>query len=361
VADLSLLGATVVRYQDSFFALRAQVDALLESTQPPHLLVYVPLKQDDCHNALVELEVAGVVLRPGQQPPARNTRLSVIARNALKAVLNDDAIAAIEKQIDAGKLTLADLDRLASTGEAVGKGVLALILGTRNPRDVALAFLASDGHDAEIAQKDAGDELAGVLAAACGIMPPASESLAEWRARLARYILATDFAVHLAGKVPPQYELQVAHYLAVTDLSYAYIACLLAGQHLVYQRLERDQELIDMLYRRESEFWHCVETDTPPTVDSSEATTEALQLIYARSQRTEIHLPAEAQALVTQYRSAAVQERDWATQKRAASNQLKALMGENEIGITGPPEDEVRVYWTMTKRGRTFTIKFREE
>ena len=58
-------------------------------SQPPRLLIYVPMAQGDTHDALIELEAGGVVMRPGQQPPNRNTKLAIIARNALKPILGD--------------------------------------------------------------------------------------------------------------------------------------------------------------------------------------------------------------------------------------------------------------------------------
>ena len=63
------------------------------------------MDQAETDHALIELEAAGVVMQPGQQPPARNTRLSVVARNALKPILGDDQAAEIEKQVEAGKLS----------------------------------------------------------------------------------------------------------------------------------------------------------------------------------------------------------------------------------------------------------------
>jgi hypothetical protein len=76
---LDLPDTTIARYAGSFFALRREIDGLLTDLQPPRLVVYVPEDRAATHNALIELEAAGVVIQPGQQPPNRNTRLAVVA------------------------------------------------------------------------------------------------------------------------------------------------------------------------------------------------------------------------------------------------------------------------------------------
>jgi hypothetical protein len=81
-------------------------------------------------------------------------------------VLGIDGAAAVEKQVADGKLTLAELDRLAEQGKGVASGTVSLVFGTTNPSDVALAVLANDHHDAARAAKDAVAELAGLLGSA---------------------------------------------------------------------------------------------------------------------------------------------------------------------------------------------------
>ena len=121
------------------------------------------MAQADTHNALVELEAAGVVMQPGQQPPNRNTKLAVVARNALRPLLGDDQVAEIEKQVESGKLSLDDLNALADKGKDISTGVLTLIFGSANPQEVALAFLHGDEHDAEIEKKSAQNDLRNLL------------------------------------------------------------------------------------------------------------------------------------------------------------------------------------------------------
>ena len=94
---------TVLRYQDSFFALRHRLEPFLECVDedgewhaqvdiPPRLLLYVPLDRAKTQHALIEAEVAGVVLEPGGNPWQRNTRLKVLAERVFKPdVPLDDA------------------------------------------------------------------------------------------------------------------------------------------------------------------------------------------------------------------------------------------------------------------------------
>ncbi len=202
-ATLNIPGTTVARYDGSFLQLRKQVDHLLNDGQPPRLVVYVPLERTETDSALIELDCAGVVMQPRQQPPACNTRLSVVARNALKPLLGDDQVTEIERQVEAGKLSLADLDSRAEKGKDISTGVLTLIFGSANPQEVALAFLHDERQDAEVAKKDAGKELRHVLQVGFDIDLPAAGPLAVWRKKLGRHVLLTDLVAALRDKVPP--------------------------------------------------------------------------------------------------------------------------------------------------------------
>ena len=80
--------------------------------------------------------------------------------------------------------------------------------------------------------------------------------------------------------VPEYVQLQVQHQLAVTGKSAADVAVLLGGQHLEVHRIERDEGLIKRLIALERDFWHYVETETPPPADGSESADMALLCLY---------------------------------------------------------------------------------
>ena len=200
--ELSLPNTSIARYDGSFLRLRKEIDHLLNDGQPPRLVIYVPIERTETSNAVIELDCAGVIMQPRQQPPACNTRLSVVARNSLKAILGEDQVAEIERQVESGKLSLADLNSLAEQGD-VSTGVLKLIFGSANPQEVALAFLHSDQHDEEVGKKEAQKELRQLLQLSFDIALPPADALAKWRAKLGRHVLLTELFADLKKQVPP--------------------------------------------------------------------------------------------------------------------------------------------------------------
>jgi hypothetical protein len=204
---LQIRDTTVLCYDGSFVQLRWEIDRkkLMDDEEPPRLVVYVPMGQDQTNHALIELEAAGVIVQPGQQPPVRNTRLAVVARNALKGVLGDETAAQVQKQAEAGKLTLADLNTLADRGGEISKGVIVLIFGTGNPQEVAVSFLDNDRLDESVVKKDAQSELTELISREFGFEVPAGIELPDLRQRLARHVLITDFIAGLGNAVPTKF------------------------------------------------------------------------------------------------------------------------------------------------------------
>jgi len=135
--------------------------------------------------------------------------------------------------------------------------------------------------------------------------------------------------------VPQAYQLQVQHYLAVTNLPGAYIAVLIGGNHFKWHYIARDDDLIAMLIELEKRFWHNVETFTPPAMDGSDASSELLDRLYPNAnKKTQITLD-DALPLIAQYEESLVEEKTAGERKEQSINKLKALMGEHETCIAG--------------------------
>lgn len=72
--------------------------------------------------------------------------------------------------------------------------------------------------------------------------------------------------------VPQSYFAQVMHYLAVTGLNYAYIACLVGGQDYKEFYIERKEEQCEYILEHCEWWWkEYIETKTPPMPDGSDS------------------------------------------------------------------------------------------
>ncbi len=298
-AELTLPKTTVARFDGSFLKLRKEIDHLMDDGQPPRLVVYVPIEREKTHSALIELDAAGVVMQPRQQPPACNTRLSVVARNALKPILGEDQVGEIERQVEAGKLSLADLNSLADKGKDISTGVLTLIFGTANPQEVGLAFLHDDHYDDEIEKKEAGKELRHLLQLGFDIELPAAGALSNWRVKLGRHVLATDLFVALKKQGPSSLSsVSVAHSTGGVDACmrlarmwrnsrehrYSYVAVAnTTEQELALGQLDLPVEPL-----KENETFLCVERTLLEHVEAEllkKATADLLELARRRLSR----------------------------------------------------------------------------
>jgi predicted phage-related endonuclease len=126
------------------------------------------------------------------------------------------------------------------------------------------------------------------------------------------------------------------HQMAITDLDAAWVVALLGGQKLVSYVIERDQDAIDILMELEDTFWRkYVLTQTPPPIDGSERTTEAIRDAFTEPSADVIELPSAALDLVREIHAAAAEEKLAQERADAARNTLRMLLGEAEVGMYG--------------------------
>ena len=206
VTELANIGdARVFRYEPErgFISLRRSLEDLwgAQTDVPPCLVVYVPMARLEAHHALIEFAVAGSVMEPGQQPPECNTRLAAVARTALAPLLSPTALEQIIVDVEAKRLSLAELDAEAEKNAQV-RGVLTVIFGTGNLQEIALRFLADPSIDKEVEKRNAIHALRELFASAFELTLPKGDDLAALRAVLARHLLVTEFCESLHGPLP---------------------------------------------------------------------------------------------------------------------------------------------------------------
>ncbi len=166
-----------------------------------------------------------------------------------------------------------------------------------------------------------------------------------FEAKTANAFAAKDWEVSL----PDEYMLQIQHYLAVTELEFAYVSVLFGGNTFQWRFVPRDEAVIKMLIKLEAKFWHLVETNTPPSIDGSKASGELLKRLYPEGKKNStVELPEEARSLIEQYERAKAAEHEALSIKEEASNKLKELMGKHEVGLTG----DRTVSWKTVKSER---------
>lgn len=138
-------------------------------------------------------------------------------------------------------------------------------------------------------------------------------------------------------EVPTPYLLQIQHYMAVTGYNAWWIAVLLGGNKFIFKRIERDEEIIEYLIKLEGDFWanHVIKRN-PPEFDGSEASSRLLQALYPQAEpKSEIQLDKTVETLI-EARDAYIEDiTALETKKKEIENQIKAQMGENEIGHVG--------------------------
>lgn len=99
--------------------------------------------------------------------------------------------------------------------------------------------------------------------------------------KTASAFLAKDWE---SEEIPESYLVQVQHYLGVTGYEKAYIAVLIGGQKFIWKEIERDEELIQMIFDAEVHFWnHHVINEIPPALDGSSAAEKFLKERYEKS------------------------------------------------------------------------------
>lgn len=134
---------------------------------------------------------------------------------------------------------------------------------------------------------------------------------------------------------PEKYYAQCVHYMAVTGAKRWYLAVLVFGRGFFEFTLERDQMEIDALMAAEDGFWNgYVERDTPPPPDGSQATTDALQVVYADSRDEERDLFGR-ETMLDEYMQLKRQKRAIDDRLGEIENYLKEDLQEAERGRCG--------------------------
>ena len=158
--------------------------------------------------------------------------------------------------------------------------------------------------------------------------------------------------------IPPEYMLQVQHYMAVTDARKTYIAALIGGNHFLYKLVERDNEIISKIIAMEKYFWEVnVLVRIAPDIDGTRATTEYFNSKYNSSNGLAVRLPEELVSECEEYNRLADEIDRLTSAKDAVCNRIKNVLKENETGFAG----EYKISWKQVISSKFNTTKFKAD
>jgi putative phage-type endonuclease len=130
--------------------------------------------------------------------------------------------------------------------------------------------------------------------------------------------------------IPDDYMFQVQHYLAVTEYDFAYIAVLIGGNTEYKSYLiERDEGVIEFIQDEATKFWRMVEENEQPELDGSDASQDALKVMYKADNAVaeSVDLPFELQAALEELKLIKAEE-----DKLKERKDLLQVLVKNEVG-----------------------------
>lgn len=152
-------------------------------------------------------------------------------------------------------------------------------------------------------------------------------------------------------EIPIQYICQVQHYMNVLNLDYVYFAVLIGGQKFVWKKMERDQELIDMITEKLVAFWtENVEKGIEPAVDGLKATSDFLTQRYLDTDESETELNAAFDENIANLARLKGDKKIIEENITLLENELKQALGKAEATIGITPNNIVSWKKTQSKR-----------
>ncbi len=187
------LATHLARFRGSFFALRDAVEPLVAQGTPEPLLIHLPgfRKPDPQRSVLLELEAAG---------NAKEWQFRSMARRCLLRESYTEG--AIDKMLAPANADYADVVALLGQRRQVEPSMLKVILNKATAAELLATWLADDGHDQTIGDKEAVDELLELIRNRLGLEPPPGDALAATRDRTWRYLLINEFRFDLDAPAP---------------------------------------------------------------------------------------------------------------------------------------------------------------
>lgn len=154
--------------------------------------------------------------------------------------------------------------------------------------------------------------------------------------------------------IPVEYLCQVQGQIGVVGCDVGHVACLVDGRNLLRHRVERNDDLIELLIDAARELWERIRDGKPPEPNWEHASTPRLiRELYGNIHKGErVELSAEAAVAWQVSEEAARVAREETQRRELMRAKVFAEMGGAEIGLL-PGGDEVIVRKLVKRKGYT--------
>ena len=184
--------ALFLRFNGSFFQIKADAEPNMSETQPQPMLIYIPgADRDPQGSVLMELEKAGIAYIPQS--------LKRLARNVLRKHYTDGDI---DDMLAPNHLTYEDIGRFLSQEGNAQTSLVKLVLGEGNSEDLITRWLGETAYDSELEAKQATSELYKLVQSRLDFAIEEATPLVKARRQVTRYLLVNEFRADLQGDHP---------------------------------------------------------------------------------------------------------------------------------------------------------------
>ncbi|MDR3563409.1 MAG: hypothetical protein P4N59_18515, partial [Negativicutes bacterium] len=121
----------------------------------------------------------------------------------------------------------------------------------------------------------------------------------------------------------------------------------------------RDDDFIAWMIKKEAAFWQHVIDGTMPAIDGSESCGKVLERLHPKENGQTVEIPKTAKQWLLVRRDAMEEIEKWQDNKKEAENQIKRMLGDNQIGTV---DGVVIAEWkTIEKKAYTVAASSRRQ
>ena len=160
------------------------------------------------------------------------------------------------------------------------------------------------------------------------------------------------------GNIPLHYQMQVQHYLAVSDFDCWYIAAVIFGREFLIRKIERDEELINYLIDIERGFWYNnVLAGIMPEPDGSDNCSEMIAKMYFKGQENKTIKLSGYKEILDRRADLDKLIKKMEKEKKEIDQKIKMEMQDATVAL----EAGYKISWSNFEQNKLDTKKLKEE